>query len=142
MDGGYDDHNTVYALTVYCPPRPSKYLPAFLTRTPVRHSNTGATYTIMPDNMNPNLDCFEEKHLDEMATKVIKIKYKDFPIDMRCVHIKEGPRCDQGCYFLEKGGDLWRSKCRSEDCKGHVYEGPVQENEEGVSCFGKSGERM
>jgi hypothetical protein len=142
--GETEPENTVYTLTVRCPPRPPpKWLPSFMTRTPVTHPNSGATYTIKPDETNSNLDCFERKHLANMPTKVIKIKRGLFPLDMRCAHVRDSTTCDHGCYVLEKGGDISRRWCSKEKgCEGHVYCGRVKEDEEGNSCFGKKGERI
>ena len=141
--GETEPDNTIYTLTIRCPARPPpKYLPSFFTRTPATYPNTGGAYTIKPDNTNPNLDCFEAKHLDDMATKVIKIKSAWFPADMRCEHVQNARRCEEGCYVLEKGGDIWRWKCKREGCEGHVYEGRVKADGEGRVCFGKKGERM
>jgi hypothetical protein len=141
--GETEPHTTIYTLTVRCPKRPPpKYLPAFLTRTPVTYSKNGRTYTIQPDDTNPNLDCFESKHLDSMSTKTIKIKSYRFPLDMRCAHVQNARICEEGCYVLEKGGWIARSKCKREDCEGHVYESRVKQDVDGKVCFGKKGERM
>jgi len=140
--GETEPHNTVYTLAVRYPKRPTpKYLPAFLTRTPFTYP-AGRSYTIRPDNTNPNLDCFEEKHLDDMSTKKIKIKSAWFPADMRCAHVQKARVCEEGCYVLEKGGDIARWKCKREDCEGHVYESRVKSDDAGKVCFGKKGERM
>jgi hypothetical protein len=142
--GETEPENTIYTLTVCCPPRPPpKWLPSFVTRTPVTHPNTGAAYTIKPDDTNPNLDCFEEKHLEDVRTKVIKLKRSLFPLSMRCVHVRDKTTCDERCYFLEKGGVVSRWWCSEEKgCEGHVYCGRVKKDGEGNSCFGKKGERM
>jgi hypothetical protein len=101
--GETEPDNTVYTLTVRCPQRPpSKYLPAFLTGTPVRYPKNGRVYTIQPDNTNPNLDCFEVKHLDDMSTKTIKIESAWFPAELRCRHVQNAKVCKNGCYVLEK----------------------------------------
>lgn len=140
--GETEPDNTTYTLTVRCPKRPPpKYLPAFLTRTPVNHPG-GRAYTIQPDETNPNLDCFQEKHLESMPTKTVKIKSAWFPADMRCAHVQNARVCEEGCYVLEKGGDIARWKCKREGCEGHVYESRVKRDEDGKVCFGKKGERM
>jgi hypothetical protein len=141
--GVTEPENTVYTLTVRCPARPwPKWLPSFFVRTPVTYSDTGSVYTIKPDDTNPNLDCFESKHLSDMSTKTTKIKRSLFPLDLRCSHLRFETTCTKGCYVLEKGGSIQRKKCKREDCEGHVYVSPVKEDEEGKSCFGKKGERM
>jgi hypothetical protein len=142
--GETEPENTVYTLTVRCPQRPPpKWLPSFMTRVPVIHPNTGAAYTIKPDDTNVNLDCFERKHLADMSTKIIKIKRSLFPLDMRCPHVRNSTTCDRGCYVLEKGGDISRQWCnKKRGCEGHVYCGRVKKDEQGNSCFGKKGVRM
>jgi hypothetical protein len=141
--GETEPENTIYTLTVCCPPRPNpKWLPSFVTRTPVTYPSTGATYTIKPDNTNPNLDCFEQKHLEDMPTRVIKLKRSLFPLDVRCAHVRTKTTCDKGCYVFEKSGGISRWWCKAKGCEGHVYCGRVKEDEVGSSCFGKKGERM
>ena len=141
--GETESEDTVYALDVRCPPRPPPtWLPSFLTRTPVTHANTGSVYTIKPDQTNPNLDCFERKHLEDMPTKTVKIKRALFPLELRCEHVGYKTSCSRGCYVLENGGGNWRKKCAREDCAGHVYVGRVKEDEQGISCFGKKGRRL
>lgn len=141
--GETEPENTIYTLTIRCPARPPpKWLPNFITRTPVTHPNSASTYTIKPDDTNPNLDCFERKHLKDMPTKTIKIKRALFPLEMRCDHLRYVSTCTEGCYVLEKGGSVWRKKCQRDDCEGHVYIGRVKEDAEGKSCFGKKGERV
>jgi hypothetical protein len=134
--------NAVYTLTVRCPLRPPcKWLPSFMTRQPVPCLPSGYTYT-KPDHANPNFDCYERKHLDDMLKKVVKIKRAAFPLEMRCDHLRHDTKCKKGCYVLEKGGSIWRKKCKRSDCEGHVYCSPVKEDEKGKSCFGKKGGRM
>jgi hypothetical protein len=141
--GETENENTVYTLTVRCPARPpSKWLPSFVTRQPVTHPSSGYVHTIKPDDTNPNFDCYEQKHLDDMPTKISKIKRAAFPLEMRCKHLRHETKCLMGCYVLEKGGSIWRKKCKRSDCEGHVYCGRVKEDEDGKSCFGKKGERM
>ncbi|KAF1914538.1 hypothetical protein BDU57DRAFT_454273 [Ampelomyces quisqualis] len=141
--GETEPDNTIYTLTVRCPPRPPpKWLPNILTRTPVTHPNSGSAYTIKPDETNAKLDCFEEKHLTDLPTKVVKIGTTSFPLEMRCGHLRHSTTCTQGCYVLEKGGSISRKKCTRTDCDGHVYCGRVKEDEGGKSCFGKKGERL
>lgn len=73
--GGTEPDNTVYTLTVRCPKRPPpKYLPAFFTREPVRYTHAPGAYIAKPPETNPNLDCFESKHLDDMNWKAMKLK--------------------------------------------------------------------
>ncbi|KAF1935446.1 hypothetical protein EJ02DRAFT_127614 [Clathrospora elynae] len=135
---------TLYTLTVYKPPHLlASWIPRLVTRTPVTHPNSGATYKISPDHLNPDLDCLELKHLDDMATKIVTIKSAWFPPDMRCDHVQGGEkRCDQGCYVREKGGRVNRWTCERRDCDGHVYCGRVKLDNEGKACFGESGKRM
>lgn len=137
--GEYEDRSTVYTLTVYVPPRPpSKYLPAFLTREPGSASHSHA---IQPDRSTPNYDHFERRDLQDMRTKVVKLKSYLFPADLRCKHVQQKKSCEEGCYVLEKRGKVSGWKCTREDCEGHVYCGDVM-MKEGESCFGKTGERL
>ena len=102
-------------------------------------------YTKCPsgyDPVEPSYDCFELCHLDDMTRKTVKIISAGFPAHMRCEHVREGHMCDQGCYVLEKGGDIGRWSCKRKDCEGHVYCGRVLKNREGVACFGEKGARM
>jgi hypothetical protein len=142
--GETEPDNTVYTLVVRCPQRPPpKWLPSFLTGTPVRYPKDGRIYTLQPDDTNPNLDCFEEKHLDDMSIKTIKIKSARFPAELRCRHVQNAAKvCEKGCYVLEKGGKIRRWRCKREDCEGHVYEGRTKVDVDGKVCFGKKGERM
>lgn len=136
--------DTIYTLAVRRPPRPRpKWLSTFRSRTPVKYLNSPlSTYTIMPDETNANLDCFEEKHLEDMSRKHVKIKRALYPLEMRCDHFKENKTCMSGCYVQEKGGHIWQKKCTRSDRAGHVYVGLVKEDEEKKSCIGKKGERL
>lgn len=146
MLGEYEPHTTKYTLTVLCPPRPPpRWLPAIFTRSGPSKPNVGTAYTIRPSNYNPaapNYDNFELRHLDDMAPKTVKIISAWFPADMRCEHVQNNHKCEEGCYVLEKGGSVSRWRCQREDCEGHVYCGLVMEDRKGVACFGKTGERM
>jgi hypothetical protein len=149
LDGHFDPlgetepENTTYTLLAFCPARPPpKWLPGFVTRKPVTYPKTGARFTIKPDNTNPCLDCFEEKHLDEMSTKVIKIKSSLFPLELRCVHVRYATTCKKGCYVLERSSPIARWHCTDNKCKGHVYCGSRKTDKEGRACFGKKGKRM
>ncbi|KAF2123301.1 hypothetical protein P153DRAFT_255933, partial [Dothidotthia symphoricarpi CBS 119687] len=141
--GETEPSTTVYTLTVLCPPRPPpRWLPKFFTRTPVSCRDYNSThFSIRPrddDPRNPNYDCFELYHLNGMKRKTVKIKCGWFPLEMRCVHVQNGTkRCDEGCYVLEKGGDLARWMCKQTDCEGHVYCDNVVEDGDKVVCFGK-----
>ncbi|KAI8932779.1 hypothetical protein NX059_010269 [Plenodomus lindquistii] len=138
-------HTTRYTLTVYDPPRPPpRWLPSFLTRQPVVLTNTGSNYMILPDDINPNLDCFEPKHLSSLPVKTITIKSYLFTPELRCKHLQTGATvCDNGCYFREKGGkEIMRWCCKRSDCEGHVYCGSVMTDEAGKACFGEKGKRM
>lgn len=146
---GYTEPNTaLYTLTVFIPPRPaSTWLPSVLTRTSY-HGPISRSYRIPPDDTNQDLDCFEAKHLSSLPKKCITLKSAYFPAELRCVHIDEGLKredgrrgCDQGCYFLEKSGKVSRWRCESVGCEGHVYCGQVM-GDEGKICFGKKGEKM
>jgi hypothetical protein len=78
--------------------------------------------------------------LDSLPIKPFTVQSAYFPPDMRCSHVIQTGGCNQGCYFLEKGGNILRSwTCKREDCQGHVYEGSVRENRKGEACFGKKG---
>jgi hypothetical protein len=77
-----------------------------------------------------------------MPTKIVKLKAWQFPVAMRCAHVQHGRKCEEGCYVLEKGGDVRRWSCRREDCEGHVYGRDVLMDERGKACFGKKGERL
>jgi hypothetical protein len=146
--GETEPHTTPYTLTVYIPLRaPPKWAPSIFIRAFSMHPNSGSTYKLPASMPSPNYDCFELKDLADLPTKAITIKSAWFPAHKRCTHVQGlgngGQKvCNQGCYFLEKGGEHSRWHCRREDCEGHVYCGRVKQNEEGVSCFGKKGERM
>jgi hypothetical protein len=141
--GETEPEDTVYTLQIICPPRSSPtWLPSFMTRTPVTDANSGSTYTVKPDKTNANLDCFERKHLADMPRKTIKIKRALFPLELRCGHVRYEKECSHGCYLQEKGGRIWRKKCASDDCEGHVYVGGIKEDERGISCFGKKSHRL
>jgi hypothetical protein len=142
--------NTRYTLTVRCPPRPPlSWLPAILSR-PGRSKapNVGTVFTIRPsdhDPAHPNYDHFLLRHLDGMKKDTITIKSTWFPGELRCKHLQNTPKlheCKEGCYVLEKGGDIARWNCSREDCEGHVYCDGVQKYKNGVACFGKKGSRM
>jgi hypothetical protein len=138
--GEYEFHDTVYTLTVYVPPRPPpKYLPAFLTREPLHVSHH---HIIRPDDSTPNYDDFERRDLEDMGTKIVKVKSHRFPAELRCKHVRDSKVCNRGCYVLEKGGKVRRWRCKREDCEGHVYNGNVKKTEAGWACFGKSKERL
>jgi hypothetical protein len=136
-----------YTLTIYTPPRPPpSYLPAFLFRD---NNPAPRTFVIRERLEKPNYDYFEERHLDDMETKTIKILARDFPPQMRCRHVREPDNkssfrgCKEGCYFLEKGGEkVRRFRCKRPECEGHVYCGKVKKIEEGVMCFGEKGKRL
>jgi hypothetical protein len=144
--GETESQNDIYTLVVYKPPRPPpKYLPAIFTRTPVTHLFIGTRHTIKPDNYGsktPNYDEFSEKDLAKMHTKIVRLKAWQFPVEMRCAHVQPDRECEEGCYVLEKGGDIRRWSCKRKDCKGHVHERNVLMDKEGRSCFGKKGKRM
>jgi hypothetical protein len=144
--GETEPNDTIYALTVHMPPRPPpKYLPVFFTRKPVTHPRTGVRHTIKPDNYGsktPNYDDFLEKDLKQMPTKVVKLKAWQFPLAMRCAHVQPNKICKEGCYVLEKSGQVRRWSCKREDCEGHVYGRHVLTDEDETSCFGKKGERL
>ncbi|KAJ4288589.1 hypothetical protein N0V90_011826 [Kalmusia sp. IMI 367209] len=138
--GEYEYHDTVYTLTVYLPRRPPpRYLPSIFTREPLHVS---PYHIIRPDDPSPNYDHFERRHLDDMKTKVVKIKSYRFPAELRCKHVQEKTSCEEGCYVLEKGGEIARWNCRRDDCEGHVYCGNVKKDEDRVACFGKKGQRI
>jgi hypothetical protein len=143
--GETESGTTVYTLTVFIPPRPPpKWLPSIFTRQPSWHPNSGSTYKLPASTPNPNYNCFELKDLVNMPIKTKKVRSNWFSADMRCAHVGNGGKkvCDEGCYFLEKGGKKSRWHCKRADCEGHVYGGRVKEDKEGVSCFGKRGERI
>ena len=84
-----------------------------------------------------------------MARKTVVLKSAWFPWQMRCEHVRGSDGagenvkgCKEGCYVMEKGGEMSKWKCAREDCEGHVYCGNVLTDEKGTSCFGKKGERM
>jgi hypothetical protein len=154
--GETEPNNTCYKLTTYIPQRPPpKWLPDFFTRENIRNTYTESTWRILPDNTNPDLDCFQYKDLDTVPTKSITIKSAWFPAFARCRHLVADPdkrECNHGCYFLEKGGGPTRWSCDRSDCEGHVYMGRIQEEEQvggpeekrikKVACFGEKGKRM
>jgi hypothetical protein len=141
--GEMEPQNTRYNLTIKVPPRPPpRWLPSIFTNKPSTHPNDTASHKLPASNTNPNLDLFELKDIDVLATKVLVIKSAWFPVEMRCAHVQKKHSCEEGCYFLEKGGDVTRWWCERKDCEGHVYCGKVMTDKEGRSCFGKQGERM
>ena len=77
-----------------------------------------------------------------MSTKKIKITSHWFPPEMRCAHVQNARICKEGCYVLEKGGQVARSKCKREDCKGHVYVSRIKQDGDGKACFGEIRKRM
>ncbi|KAF2026755.1 hypothetical protein EK21DRAFT_27074, partial [Setomelanomma holmii] len=136
--------DTIYTLTIRCPPRPPPtWLPALFTRHGVRPTNIGSAYTIKPDNYGtPNYDYFTFLDMPSMPTKIVKVKSWQFPANLRCEHVQETKECDMGCYVSEKGGDHHRWKCAREDCQGHVFDRNVLADENGLACFGEKGRRM
>jgi hypothetical protein len=138
-----EPENTVYTLTVLCPAEPrSRWCPSIFKDKSSKYSGSGSTWAIKPDDTNPNRDCFEYKHLEEMERKAFSVKRKHFPVDFRCAHVRHSTTCTEGCYVLERGGKHYRKKCSRKDCEGHVYCGRVTEDKDGVSCFGEKGKRM
>ncbi|KAF1835876.1 hypothetical protein BDW02DRAFT_475568, partial [Decorospora gaudefroyi] len=82
--GETEKNTTLYTLTVYVPPRlPPRWLPNIFTRKPSIRPNPGAIYKIPVEDTNPNLDCFELKHLDDLPTKTVTIVSAMFPAEMR-----------------------------------------------------------
>jgi hypothetical protein len=139
--GEYEDGDTMYTLLVYTPPRPPpKWMPEFLYRDATPASRI---HVIREPQDKPNYDCFGHRDLDDIKAKLIKIKSKYFPAEMRCKHIygTNEKKCEEGCYVLEKGGIIRRWTCKRADCEGHVYVDPVKEYKD-VACFGKKGERL
>jgi hypothetical protein len=111
----------------------------------VTHPSIGLRHTIKPDDYGsktPNYDDFSEKDLTKMPTKAVPLEAWQFPVEMRCAHVELNKECKEGCYVLEKGGDVSKWRCKRDDCEGHVYGRNVEKDEEGRSCFGKKGERM
>jgi hypothetical protein len=141
--GETEPHTTLYTLTVYIPARPPpSWLPGIFTRPAAPRPSTGLQHKIPQEDGNPNLDCFESKHLDDMRTKKITIQSAWFPPEMRCEHVQDEKECDKGCYFLEKGGKVSRWRCKTAGCEGHVYCGPVEKDLMGQACFGEKAKRM
>ncbi|KAF2641995.1 hypothetical protein P280DRAFT_517001 [Massarina eburnea CBS 473.64] len=142
--GEYEDHDTIYTLSVSIPPRPPpRYLPSFLTRQPV---SAVPHHIIRPTPLQSDpqtYDNFHPRDLSDMKTKTVKVKAHRFPLDMRCEHVYGGKEtvCRGGCYVLERG-EIARWFCKREDCGGHVFVGEVKKDDEGRACFGKKGERM
>ncbi|KAK7183055.1 uncharacterized protein CC84DRAFT_1207357 [Paraphaeosphaeria sporulosa] len=139
--GKPEPRDTTFTLTVYTPPRPPpKYLPAFLTREPL---DTKPFHVIRAKSPTPDYTHFERRDLSDMPTKIVKTKAYRVPAALRCKHLRESTVCNEGCYVLEKGGkEVRRFRCLREECEGHVYCGNVKEDDEGVKCFGKKGERL
>jgi hypothetical protein len=141
--GETEPNTTRYTLTVMVPPRPPpRWLPSIFTNKPSTQSRNADAHKLPTSNSNPNLDLFELKDIDVLATKTVTIKSAWFPAEMRCAHVQNAQLCEEGCYFLEKGGDVTRWWCKREDCEGHVYCGRAMMDDEGRSCFGKKGGRM
>lgn len=150
--GEYEPHDTVYTLLVFTPNRPSSsWLPDIFTRQPIKAPKN--KMHVIKSSQSPNFDRFGLFDLYDMKQKTIKIKSHNFPPEMRCSHIYGGKAkvCDNGCYFLEKGGEVSRWHCKDGACEGHVYCDNVRghvacasnvEDREGIACFGKKGERM
>ena len=144
-EGLTEPHTTPYTLTVYIPPRlPPRWLPSLFTPQHAKPSDKGPSYKILAEDINSKLDSFELEHLRSLPTKSITITSSWFLPELRCKHLQTGATvCDQGCYFLEKGGDEmagWR--CNRRDCEGHMYCGQVMKDSAGKVCFGKRGKRM
>jgi hypothetical protein len=144
--GEYEPHTTVYTLTVYTPPRPPpRWLPAFVTRENVSYKNyvPERDFMIRPDPSHYPQGVFGPGRLRTMKTKQVKIRSQWFPAEVRCQHVQgKSKECDEGCYFLEKPIREYDTKCERGDCQGHVYGGETKKFGEGVSCFGKKGERL
>jgi len=142
--GETEPNTTKYILTVLIPPRPpSRWLPSIFSNKPSENTDlVAAAHKLPASNTNPNFDLFELKDIDVLDTKTVIIRSAWFPCDMRCAHVQKEYECKEGCYFLEKGGDVARWRCKREDCEGHVYCGKVMTDDEGKSCFGKKGQRM
>jgi hypothetical protein len=141
--GETEPNNTRYVLTFVVPPRPPpRWLPSIFKNKPSTRSSDAVRHKLPASDDNPNLDCFGLKDIRDLPKKTITIKSAWFPAEMRCAHVQKGLLCGERCYFLEKGGDVARWKCETEDCEGHVYCGRVMKDDKGRSCFGKKGERM
>lgn len=153
--GEFGRSDAMYTLTVKEPPRPpSRWLPSIFNNKPSTKKNLVASgHKLSASDNNPNLDNFVLDDIKNLPTKVVVIQSALFPWSRRCQHVEEEYQCKEGCYFLEKGGDVKRFTCDEEDCEGHVYTGPVLKDVEGKSCFdnetgkgkicfGKKGERM
>jgi hypothetical protein len=141
--GETEPSTTKYILTVKVPPRPPpRWLPSIFTNKPSTNTSNLAAHKLPASDSNPNFDRFELGDVDVLNTKVIVVKSACFPPEMRCPHVQKEYECKEGCYFLEKGGDVKRFRCERADCEGHVYCGRVMKDDAGRSCFGKTGERM
>ena len=130
---------------VRCPHQPPPtWLPKAVRRIIVNSKSPKYACTIIPDNTNPNLDCYESKHLDDMPLRKIEIDSYQIPLELRCRHLTDWAQheCMKGCYVLERGGEHHRFKCGNKKCRGHVYTSPILKDEDGVSCFGPSRRRM
>lgn len=138
--GETEPHTTLYTLTVYTPPLPLlHWLPRIFARSPLIHPITPSD-----DSNNPEYDGIVPEGLHKMPSQIFTIKSAWFPPDMRCEHVQNGRKsCDEGCYVLEKGGEVAsRYRCTRSDCEGHAYSGQVRVDDEGKECFGKKGSRM
>ncbi|KAH6872160.1 hypothetical protein BKA58DRAFT_139861 [Alternaria rosae] len=142
--GEMEPSTTKYTLNARVPPRPPpRWLPSIFSNEPSTNTNLVAAAHKMPaSDSNTYFDLFELKDVGVLATKAVVVQSIGFPVDMRCAHVQKGYQCKEGCYFLEKGGDVTRWRCKRKDCEGHVYCGRVMTDDEGKSCFGKKGERM
>jgi hypothetical protein len=141
--GETEPSTTKYTLTVKVPPRPPpRWLPSIFTNKPSTNTSNVAAHKLPASDSNPNFDAFGLEDVDVLDTKVIIVKSACFPPEMRCPHVQKEYECKKGCYFLEKGGDVRRFRCKRADCDGHVYCGRVMTDDGGRSCFGKKGERM
>jgi hypothetical protein len=138
--GETETSNRVYALTVRFPaPPPHKWLPSFVTCRPVKYQASGYMHIIEPDDTKSNFDCYKEKHLDKMKTKVVKMERAAFPFEMRCHHLRHDTTCLIGCYVLERGGSNSKWQCKRIDCEGHVYCSPVKADKERSLVSGRRG---
>lgn len=147
--GEYEDHNTIYTLTVLIPEKIPGRFSQFINRRPVDYSyyeserdyRTGGSKFAPPSK--PSSHALGADDLAFMKAKVVKIKATHFPPDFRCAHVQTKERkCERGCYLLERGGEDPNWKCDRVDCEGHRYSGRRKEDGEGQWCFGKKGERL
>ncbi|KAJ5029126.1 hypothetical protein J3E72DRAFT_19774 [Bipolaris maydis] len=144
----YEWNKEPYKLTVLVPPRPPRRWMSLKPSTSTRQ-NAHDIPELPRSNSHADFSRVSLEDLPGLPRKTVVVKSDGFPWDMRCGHARVangadmGVRgCKEGCYVLEKGGEVSGWKCASNHCEGHVYCGKVMKDKHGNCCFGKKGERL